>query len=110
MNRGEVYRVSDRIPERGNKPGYYVIVSRSFVSQHEGIETVVCAPVYGEILGITTEVVVGAEAGLPRISSVRCDFLALLLKTRLTRKVGALSSIQIAGLNRALAVALDLDS
>lgn len=108
MTRGEIYRTRDRLPERGGKPGFYVVVSRAFVAENEDVATVVCAPVYSEVLGLTTEVVLGAEDGLPRTSAVRCDFLTLLFKDRLTGFVATLPPEKMKALNRALAVALDL--
>jgi mRNA interferase MazF len=108
VNRGDLFRTAERAPERGGKPGFYVVVSRQFVAQNDDVSTVVCAPVYSEVLGISTEVVVGAEDGLPRTSAIRCDFLALMFKRRLTAFVGALSAKKLAELNRALARALDL--
>ena len=54
MRRGEIYRTRERVPERGGKPGFYVVVSRTFVAEHDDVSTVVCAPVYGEVLGLTT--------------------------------------------------------
>ena len=108
MRRGEIYRSRERVPERGDKPGFYVVVSRSFIAQNEDVSTVVCAPVYSEVLGLTTEVVLGPDDGLLRTCAVRCDFLTLMFKTKLTHFVGTLSSNKIAELNRALAHALDL--
>lgn len=108
MKRAEIYRTRERVPERGAKPGYYVIVSRNFVAQNDDVSTVICAPVYSEVLGLSTEVVVGAESGLPRTSAVRCDFLTLMFKDRLTGFVSTLSPAKTAELNRALAHALDL--
>ena len=108
MTRGEIYRTAERHPERGDKPGFYVIVSRSFVADSEAISTVICAPVYGRVLGISTEVLLGPDEGLPRMSAARCDFLALLFKRRLTHFVGSLSARKLTELDRALAVALDL--
>ena len=108
MNRGEIWKTRERLPERGGKPGFYVVVSRQFVVENPDISTVVCAPVYSEILGISTEVVIGPDAGLPRVSAVRCDFLALIFKRKLSTCVGSLSTFQIEELNRALAVSLDL--
>jgi mRNA interferase MazF len=108
LNRGEIWKTRDRLPERGGKPGFYVVVSRQFVAENPDISTVVCAPVYSEILGISTEVVIGPDAGLPRVSAVRCDFLALMFKRRLSTFVGSLSAFQVEELNRALAVSLDL--
>ena len=108
MRRGEIYRSRERVPERGDKPGFYVVVSRSFIAQNDDVSTVVCAPVYSEVLGLTTEVVLGPDDGLPRTSAVRCDFLTLMFKTRLTDFVSTLSGSKMADLNRALAHALDL--
>ena len=108
MTRGEVYRTGERAPERGGKPGFYVVVSRSFIAENEDVSTVVCAPVYSQVLGLSTEVVVGPEEGLPRVSSVRCDFLALMFKRKLTTFVASLPPRKVEELDRALAVALDL--
>ena len=108
MKRGDVYQTSYRVAERGDKPGYYVVVSREFIAANDDISTVICAPVYGEVLGLTTEVVVGPEEGIPRASAVRCDFLMLMFKDKLTTRTGKLSLPKLLELNRALAQALDL--
>jgi mRNA interferase MazF len=108
VTRGEIYRTDERAPERGGKPGFYVVVSRSFIAENEDVSTVVCAPVYSQVLGLSTEVVVGPGEGLPRVSSVRCDFLALMFKRKLTTFVASLPPRKVEELNRALAVALDL--
>jgi len=108
VRRGEIYRTRERIPESGAKPGFYGVVSRSFVAQHDDVSTVICAPVYGEILGLTTEVVLGPEDGLPRTCPIRCDFLTLMFKRKLTHFVSTLSTFKLAQLNRALAHALEL--
>ena len=84
MRRGEISRSRGRVPERGDKPGFYVVVSRSFIAQNEDVSAVVCAPVYSEVLGLTTEVILGPEEGLPRTCALRCDFLTLMFKTKLT--------------------------
>jgi mRNA-degrading endonuclease toxin of MazEF toxin-antitoxin module len=108
VRRGEIYRTRERVSERGGKPGFYVVVSRTFVAEHEDVSTVICAPVYGEVLGLTTEVVLGPEDGLPRTSAVRCDFLTLIFKSKLTHFVSTLPAAKLAQLNRALAHALEL--
>lgn len=108
MTRGEIYRTAERSPERGGKPGFYVVVSRSFIAENEDVSTVVCAPVYSQVLGLSSEVVVGPEEGLPRVSSVRCDFLTLMFKRKLTQFVASLPPRKLAELNRAVGVALDL--
>jgi mRNA interferase MazF len=108
MKRGEIYRTQERLPERGYKPGFYVVVSRNFVAGNDDVSTVVCAPVYSEILGLRSEVVLGIEDGLPHESSVRCDFLTLMFKRKLTHFVGTLSTEKVKELNRALRYALEL--
>jgi mRNA interferase MazF len=110
MKRGDVYQTSHRVAERGDKPGYYIVVSREFIAGNDDISTVICAPVYGEILGLATEVVVGPEEGIPRASAVRCDFLMLMFKDKLTTRTGKLSSPKLLELNRALVQALDLSA
>lgn len=108
MKWGEIYRTREKISERGHKPGFYVVVSRDFIADNEDISTVICAPVYSEVLGLRTEVVIGTEDGVPRQSSVRCDFLTLLFKSRLTGFVATLSQEKQIELKQALAHALQL--
>ena len=108
MKRGEVYRMAAPLAERGDKPGYYVVVSRTFLADNVDVSTVICAPIYSQALGISTEVLVGPAEGLPRASAIRCDFLTLLFKHKLTKPVGELSVATTAELDRALSVALDL--
>ncbi|PYV08432.1 MAG: MazF family transcriptional regulator [Acidobacteria bacterium] len=108
MKRGEIYRTREAIPERGNKPGFYVVVSRSFIADNEDVSTVICAPVYGEVLGLRSEVTVGAAHGLPRESAIRCDFLMLMFKGKLTRFVATLPVVKVRELDQALRYALEL--
>ncbi|HME89828.1 MAG TPA: type II toxin-antitoxin system PemK/MazF family toxin [Myxococcaceae bacterium] len=108
MTRGDIYRTRERVAARGNKPGFYVVVSRSFVAEHEDITTVICAPIYSVLLGLTTEVILGPADGLPRTSAIRCDFLTLMFKHKLTQFVASLSARKLRELNEALAAALDL--
>jgi mRNA interferase MazF len=108
VRRGEIYRTKEKIPERGHKPSFYVVVSRDFVAKNDDISTVICAPVYSEILGLRSEVVLTTEDGLPRDSAVRCDFLTLMFKRKLTHFVGSLSADQLKQLSRSLRYALDL--
>ena len=108
MKWGEIYRTWDKVAERGGKPGFYVVVSRDFMAGHDDISTVICAPIYGDVLGLRTEVVVGVADGLPRDGAIRCDFLALMFKRRLTGFVGTLAAAKQAELRRALSHALQL--
>jgi mRNA-degrading endonuclease toxin of MazEF toxin-antitoxin module len=83
-------------------------VSRDFIASNDDVTTVVCAPIYREALGLRSEVLLGRENGLPRDSSIRCDFLTLMFKRKLTRFVSALSNSKVEDLNRALGYALSL--
>ena len=90
MKRGEIYRTGERVPERGHKPGFYVIVSRDFIAGNDDVSTVICAPIYREALGLKSEILVGSDEGLPQDNSIRCDFLALMFKRKLTTFVAML--------------------
>ena len=109
MKWGEIYRTREKVAERGHKPGFYVVVSRDFVAGNDDISTVVCAPVYSEVLGLRSEVVIEVEDGLPRQSAARCDFLTLMFKSRLTGFVSTLSTQKQRELRQALTVALQLE-
>jgi len=106
---GEIYRTRERLPERGSKPGFYVVVSRDFIASHDAVDTVICAPIYREALGLRTEVLIGPADGVPADSAIRCDFLTLLFKRSLTGFVSTLSAVKQSELRRALAYALQLD-
>ena len=108
MIRGEIYRTADPVAERGDKPGYYCVVSRTFIASNDDVSTVVCAPIYGEVLGLATEVVLQPSDGLRKTSAIRCDFLMLMFKRKLTHIVGTLAAPRLAELDRALALALEL--
>ena len=109
MNWGEIYRTREKVSQRGHKPGFYVVVSRDFIAANDDLSTVICAPVYGEVLGLRTEVAIGPDEGLPRQSSIRCDFLMLMFKSKLTRFVATLPASKRTALKRALMHALQLD-
>lgn len=106
MRRGEIYRSREKEPERGHKPGYYLVVSRGFIAGNERIETVICAPISSKWLGLETEVPISPDEGVDHDSAARCDFLMLLRKDRLQHLVGALDSRKRAALDHALSVAL----
>ena len=108
MKRGEIYRTQEKTPERGHKPGFYVVVSRNFIARNDDVSTVICAPVYSEILGLRSEVVLGVEDDLPHESAIRCDFLTLMFKRKLTHFVGTLSATKLKELDNALQYALEL--
>lgn len=51
---------------------------------------------------------VGPAEGVRKPSAIRCDFLTLMFKRKLARRVGALSFDKQEQVDRALAIALDL--
>ena len=70
--------------------------------------TVICAPVYTNGYGLSTQVSVGPDEGLKHASWIACDNLASLPKSDLTQYLGSLSKQKLAELDRALFMALDL--
>lgn len=107
MRRGEIYRVPK--PE-GDPKRYrsFVIVSRQPLVD-SGYATVVCAPVFTNGSGLSTQVAVGPNEGLKHNSWVVCDNLRSLRKAELTQFVGSLSWSKLAELDDALRIALALD-
>src|SRR4051812_20108115 len=102
MKRGEIFWVGARLPERGAKGSYYVVVSRDFIALNDDIETVICAPIYSRWLGLETEVPVSSGEGMERDSAIRCEMTTLLLKTHLRKAVGVLGPNKLRALDRAL--------
>ena len=108
MKRGEIYPTSERISKRGDKPGFYLFISRTFIAANPDISTVFCAPIYSQILGLHSELVLSSEDGLPHASAVRCDFLIFLFKRRLTEFVATLPEHRRQALDVALKYALEI--
>lgn len=109
MRRGDIYRVA-RPP--GNDPRqhrFFVVVSRPALIESR-FSTVICAPVYTSHDGLMTQVEVGVDEGLRHDSSIHCDALMSLPKSMLTNYAGKLSRPKLQELDRALLIALDLDT
>lgn len=109
MTRGDFYRVarpSKRDPKRFR---VFLVVSRQVVIDSK-FATVICAPVYTSHHGLSTQLAVGVDEGLRHESSVHCDELVSLPKSMLTHFVGSLPSQRIADLDRALMLALGIES
>ncbi|HEY2394290.1 MAG TPA: type II toxin-antitoxin system PemK/MazF family toxin [Candidatus Angelobacter sp.] len=106
MKRGEVYRV--------HKPGgdtkeyrFFVVVSRQILIDSK-FSTVICAPVFSNGQGLSTQVAIGMDQGLKHDSWIMCDNLISLRKAELSHYVSLLPPLKIAELGRALRNALDL--
>ena len=108
MTRGDLVRVSHPSGD-SKKARVFVVVSRSDLIE-SAFSTVICAPVYSERRGLSTEVYVGAEEGLKHDSAILCDALVSLEKTRLTRYVGSLGYQNLTEMANALRIALDIEA
>ncbi len=82
MKRGELFRVYKGTRRDPRKSRVFVIVSRQVLVDSK-FSTVICAPVYSTRHGLSTQVDVGPEDGLKHDSSVYCDELVSLSRTRL---------------------------
>ena len=106
MKRGEFYRVY----KPGGDPKQhrtFVVVSRQALIDSK-FSTVICAPVFTNGEGLSTQVAVDLEEGMKHSSWIMCDNLVSLRKAELTNYVGSLSPTKLQELNRALKMALDL--
>ncbi len=106
MTRGELYRVF----KPGGDPKQYrifAVVSRQVLIDSK-FSTVICAPVFTNGEGLSTQVAVDLEEGMNYSSWIMCDNLVSMRKTDLTNYVGSLSAAKLLELNRALKMALDL--
>jgi mRNA interferase MazF len=73
------------------------------------LNTVTCAPITRTIRGISSEVAVGPEHGLPETSAIVCDNILTVPQAQLDPEpVGRLDEVHIAMLDRALRYALDI--
>lgn len=106
MRRGELYRLY-KPPGDTKQYRIFVIVSRQVLIDTR-YSTVICAPVYTEGQGMSTQVRIGIHEGLKHDSWIQCDGLTSIPKSELTHYVGALSLQKLAELDRALRMALDI--
>ena len=107
MRRGDVYRVYKPSSDP-KKYRAFVVVSRQ-ATLDSRFSTVICAPVFSNGLGLSTQVAIGAAEGLKHESWILCDSVTSVRKSDLTQFVGSLSSAKLADLNHALKMALELD-
>jgi len=108
MKRGELYRVFLGSKTDTKKERVYAIVSRKELID-SSYSTLICAPVYTNFDGLSTQVPVGIEEGLKHPSAIRCDELISILKSRLTGYVGTLSETKLIELGQSLSIALGID-
>ena len=109
MKRGELYLVSSAEKTKTKKQRVYVIVSRQELIDN-AYSTLICAPVYTNYEGLSTQVQVGISEGLKHPSAIRCDELVSMLKSRLTDYVGTLLGEKLIELKEALSIAMGIDN
>lgn len=106
MQRGQLYRLQ-KPPNDPKRYRVFVVVSRQSIVETR-FSTVICAPIFTEGQGLSTQVRVGIEEGLKHDSWIHCDGLTCLPKSELRNYVGTLSRARLAELDGALRMALDI--
>lgn len=106
MKRGDLYRV--RKPSGDPKKSrVFVVVSRQALIESR-FPLVICAPVFTQRDGLSTQVDIGLDEGLKHESTIHCDELMSVRKELLTDYVGHLGAEQLDRLDEALMIALAL--
>ena len=108
MKRGDLYRVAHPTTRDPKRSRVFVVVSRQLLIDSQ-FSTVICAPVYTQYHGFSTQVHVDIDDGLKHSSSIHCDELISLSKSVLTDYMGVLSITKLAELNDALKIALSIE-
>jgi len=109
VKRGELFLVRKRGSSDPRKRRVFVIVSRQALID-SSFSSAICAPIYSQYDGLSTQVAVGPEQGLKKDSSIHCDELVSIPKTALTHYVGSLRSVQLKQLEQALAIAVSVET
>ena len=108
MKRGDLFLVSRPSNSDPRRQRAMVVVSRQFVVDSK-FSTVVCAPIYSWHDGFSTQVLIGADEGMKHESSIHCDELLNLEKSKLSYFIGRLTEAKLRELDLALVTALDID-
>ena len=109
MNRGDLYRVYKGSKHDPKNYRIFVVVSRQALLD-SNFSTAICAPVYSNYLGISTQIPLGIEDGQKHNSCIYCDELISIPKSMLSDYVGSLSKIKLLELDEALKIALAVES
>ncbi len=103
MNRGEVRWYRFKAPEK-KRP--VLILTRDSVIRYLGEITV--APITSTIRDIPSEVLIGAEDGMPRDCAINLDHIQTVSKARIGTLITKLSKDKLFEVRNALRFALDL--
>lgn len=107
LRRGELYRVKH--PSGDVKRSRVVVVVSRETHLASRFSTAICAPVYSQRGGLSTEVEVGPTEGLKHASAILCDVLTSFPRGQLTDYVGTLGPAKLAALRAALRIALAVE-
>lgn len=105
MRRGEIWW-ADLPPPAGHRP--VMLISRDEAYTYRALVTI--APVSRRIRGISAEVPLGPEDGLPTICAVNLDSITTIPKETLQRHITSLDAEKIQAVNSAIRFALGLDT
>jgi mRNA interferase MazF len=105
VKRGELYRLYKGTTRDPKSSRVFVVVSRQVLIDSR-FSTVVW--VYSAHHGLSTQVEVGVDDGLKHSSSIYCDELVSIPKSKLTDYIGLLPASKLTLLDAALKNALDL--
>jgi mRNA interferase MazF len=108
LKRGDLYRVFKGSKHDTKNYRVFAIISRQALIDSK-FSTVICAPIYSNYLGISTQVPIGIDDGLKHDSCIYCDEIISIPKSLLTDYIGTLSSQKLNELNKALLIAFNLD-
>ena len=108
MKRGDLYLVHKGDKNDPKNQRVFLVVSRQECVD-KGFSSVICAPVYSNYRGFSTQVEVGIEEGLKHDSAVFCDDLISLPKRILTNYIGHISDAKMREVNTALRIALAVE-
>ena len=107
IHRGELYRIKH--PSGDPKRSRVVVVVSRAAHLASRFSTAICAPVYTQRGGLSSEVEVGPAEGLKHASAILCDVLTSFPRSQLTDYVGTLGPAKLAALKAALRIALDVE-
>ncbi len=86
----------------------FVVVSRQKLIDST-FESVICAPVFTNGSGVSTQVAIGQNEGLRHDCWIICDNLMSLRKAGLTQFIGSLSGAKLDDVDEALRIALGIE-
>ena len=108
MKRGDLFRIYKATKTDPKNFRVFAVVSRQVLIDSK-FSTVICAPIYSNFTGISTQVQVGIDEGLKHDSCIYCDELVSIPKQALTHFIGSLSYEKLMELNQSLKISLSID-